>query len=312
MEETIVKTRALMFSLIAAAAISSTPTQAAPVCQTLYGGQTIEVGTLCVDKQNDQLQVTYTTTNQWYLSEVHLWIGRHIEDMPQTSSGAPIPGQFPYSAEFLDTQSYTFFISLAELGVVSCPDQLLVAAHASVVKKDGSVIVQQETAWADGTPFPDTTRWGWFFEFTVPCDDDVGNGQRECDTAFAFGDTTFIDLGLTRSRWGWELTNITEGSYSAPLYAGAGRNNINKAEYVGDLYITYQGGTLTVQYVMFPGYGLDETHLYAGYEHVSTIAPGQFGNTRDDLGGASNDTYTLYFDGRPLFLVAHGVACWDR
>lgn len=127
---------------------------------TLFAGQTINVGTLSITNDANNIYVTYQLTGGWYLGEVHLYVGP-LSQMPMNSQNVPIPGQFPINQTFgsgVQTVSYT--IPLAGL-----PPCYIIAAHASVYRlaSDGSV-VQTETAWGFGNPFQNTDRWGW----TVP------------------------------------------------------------------------------------------------------------------------------------------------
>ena len=115
---------------------------------TLYAGQTIDAGTVSVTVNGDNLDVTYTTTNGWELSETHLWVGLSITDMPQTRKGNPIPGQFPYvSGDITGATSYTSSVALGDLGF-SCPGDdknFLMAAHASLSRDNGDGTYQTET-----------------------------------------------------------------------------------------------------------------------------------------------------------------------
>jgi hypothetical protein len=134
--------------------------------------------------------------------------------------------------------------------------------------------------------------------------------EKECETAFAFGETTFIDLRLTDSRWGWEVGPFAPGSYSTPMYAGAGQNDIAKGTLVGTLGYEYDGQSVTATFTMLPGFTMDETHLYVGSTHTTTISPGQFGNLHD-LDDAVSDSFTVgTFGGEALYLVAHAVTCF--
>jgi len=73
--------------------------------QTLFAGQTINAGTVSYDdidtdndNQEDALQITYSTTGGWELTEVHFFIGSSLSEMPTTKSGNPQIGLFPYSS----------------------------------------------------------------------------------------------------------------------------------------------------------------------------------------------------------------------
>jgi hypothetical protein len=63
---------------------------------TLYAGQTIGAGSVCVKIENNTLKVTYTTASGWELTEAHLWIRNQTTDLPQNKPGNPVPGQFPF------------------------------------------------------------------------------------------------------------------------------------------------------------------------------------------------------------------------
>ena len=42
-------------------------------CRTLFAGQTIDVGTVCLETDAHFLYITYETTGGWLLNEVHLF-----------------------------------------------------------------------------------------------------------------------------------------------------------------------------------------------------------------------------------------------
>jgi hypothetical protein len=128
-----------------------------------------------------------------------------------------------------------------------------------------------------------------------------------CDTAFAQGQQTFIEMGLTNGRWGWQLT-IQDESGSVPIYAGAGQNDISKGYKAGSLEYSYDGQQLQVKYVMEQGIYLQETHLYAGAADLPTIAPGQYGN-QHGLDNASSDSFSLSVSGSSINIVAHAKVC---
>jgi len=127
---------------------------------TLFAGQTINVGTLSIANDANNISVTYNLQNGWYFGEVHLYIGP-LNLMPVNSQNVPIPGHFPVNQTFgAGITTFTYSGSLAGL-----PPCYIIAAHASVYRlaPDGTV-EQTETAWGFGDPFQNTERWGW----TVP------------------------------------------------------------------------------------------------------------------------------------------------
>jgi hypothetical protein len=67
---------------------------------------------------------------------------------------------------------------------------------------------------------------------------------------------------------------------------------------------------------MDTGFGLEETHLYVGIEILQqdgsgdfTVAPGQYDNIHEELGGDSEDTFILDLgiDAPDVYVVAHAV-----
>lgn len=277
-------------------------------CFDLLAGQYTNIGKVCVSNDQDFLYVKYQTENEWLLNDLHLYVGTTLAALPVTKKGNPKIGNFPYNVEGVNTNYFEFKLPLSILGTISCGDSIEVAAHASVQRLIDGGSYQEETAWSEGTRFVEKGNWGTYSSYSYSCTvtpPQVGT----CDTAFALGDTTFIDLGITQSRWGWEITTVLPGTYSYPLYAGAGKNDISKGTLVGDLDVTYDGANVFVSYKARNGFVFDETHLYVGKTHITTIAPGQYGNIHD-LEYTSHDSYSLGgFSGEPLYIVAHAVSC---
>lgn len=282
-------------------------------CTTLFAGQTIDAGSVCVSVDSDNLVVSYATTGGWHLTEAHLWVGDDLANMPRTQTGNPQIGRFPYkSGDITGATSYTFNIPLTSLGSGDlCGHTLALAAHAALRKLSDGGGYQTETGWGAGSPINDGGSWATYFNYTIACDvpPPPPPPTLTCDTAYALGNTTFIDLGLTQSRWGWQIGPLVPGTYTQPIYAGAAQNDITKGSLAGQLTVVYDGSTAKVDYAANPGYVLDETHLYVGTSNVTTIAPGKYGNTHD-LTSATSDSFSVGgFGGEPIYVVAHAVSC---
>ena len=85
-------------------------TEDSETCFTLYAGQTIDSGTVCISVDNTTdtagecgqegalgtVNVEYTTSNGWELVEAHLAVGDDLSDIPTTRKGNPKIGNFPY------------------------------------------------------------------------------------------------------------------------------------------------------------------------------------------------------------------------
>ncbi|HAE42167.1 MAG TPA: hypothetical protein DCG34_04515, partial [Clostridiales bacterium] len=124
--------------------------------------------------------------------------------------------------------------------------------------------------------------------------------------------------------WGWTNGPLSEGTYTWDIYAGAGQNDLDKGEIVGELTVVYSGGTVTVTYQMDPGYYLGETHLWVGNDvlpkvkqgkkEVYTNSPGlfpyahDFGIDKDDP-HPTETTWTWSGDGFEgnIYVAAHSV-----
>ena len=283
-------------------------------CVTLLAGQTINAGSVCMTVSGQDLVATYNTTNGWQLNEVHLWVGDSLSTMPQTKNGNPQIGLFPYTAQNLNgATSYTFNIPLSSLGSGDlCDHTFLAAAHASVQKPNGSGGFESQTGWGAGSQLNQRGSWAMYYSYTVLCTTPPPptTTSLTCETGYALGSTTFVNLGLTRDRWGWQSGPLAPGSYTQPIYAGAAQNDTSKGKLVGQALITYDGSVVKVNYTMQAGYVLDATHVYAGTSSVSTISPGQYGNTHDPLSNVSSDSFSIGgFSGEPVYVVVHGVVC---
>lgn len=278
--------------------------EAAPTCQTLYAGKTTNAGSVCVDNDADYLTVTYTTTGDWWIDDAHLFVGTSLSQMPQTSVGNPKIGNFPYRAEDLDSQKHEIRIPLGDFKPYTCGTVLTLAAHAALYRRDAAgTIYQTETGWASGTRMTTKGSWATYFTYAIQCPSTL-----RCETAYALGDVTFIQLGITDSRWGWQNTVPASTSGSRKIYAGAAQNDLNKGTYVGDLTYSYTGSVLNLTYQMFSGWSMKKTHVYADESPVATIAPGKYGN-QHSLTNAATDSYTIGVTGNPIYVVAHAEAC---
>ncbi len=152
----------------------------------------------------------------------------------------------------------------------------------------------------------------------VPEDEDDDEIPVDCfdETGFAYlGDalsTTFIDLGLTADRWGWQLGPLEAGQiYEANLYTGAGGNDLSKGTLVGKVIIDYSDpNNATVTYVLDDGFVLLNTHLNVSTEADNgpdPAAPGQFNS--NDLATVNPDGSVTYqlgsFEEQALYIIAH-------
>lgn len=297
-------------------------------CFTLYAGQHIDAGTVCVEVVNGNLEVVYTTIDGWELIETHMWVGGSLADLPTTNKGNPIPGQFPYaSGDITGATSYTFEVGLDVLAF-ECPGEdqnFYVAAHAALGKQIDEDNYQTQTGWSEGDRIAQRGNWGTYSTFTLSCDCNGGGGVIiECQTAYAVdveASQCFLDIeDLGANRWGW-----TNGPYDSgdqvtlDIYAGAAQCDLEKGTYVGTLDIDYQGSTLYLTFDMVDDNTLNEVHIYVGEEILPrdkngdfTVAPGQYTVVVDNLGGVDSYEHILEGITGPIYVIGHAVVCWPK
>lgn len=123
-------------------------------------GQHINVGSVVVSNDAQNLFVTYTSTDGWKIKQTHLYVGA-CELMPVNGGGNPQVGKFPYSTSH-DPMVTTFVYTIPLTSLPSC---ICVAAHAEVVKVNASgVIIDSQTAWGKGDSFSKGS-WAMRFEY---------------------------------------------------------------------------------------------------------------------------------------------------
>lgn len=282
-------------------------------CVALMAGQSIDAGDVCVGIEGTNLVVVYKTEGGWELTETHLWLGKALADMPQTKSGNPKIGNFPYNSGALAGTSYTLRLPLTMVGI-GCDTQYYFAAHAVVRKADGSGGYQTETGWGSGTRFVDKGSWATYFMVGFECY--TPQVVKSCETGFAKGDITLNSLPDTEdptkkltNRWGWEIVAANPTNKSYPIYAGAGQNDVTKGTLAGYLQVSYSGSQVNVEYTTVAPFTMRETHLYVGANHITTAAPGQFGNIHEGLNDVERDSYVVAIATNPIYIVAHAVVC---
>jgi hypothetical protein len=105
------------------------------------------------------LVIKFIGYNGWRLTETHLHIAASMEDIPQTSHGNPIPGQFDYKTEHENVEMYVYTIALEDL-----PEGCLVIAAHAVVENECEEL--SETAWGAGCDFPGR-NWATYFLYCL-------------------------------------------------------------------------------------------------------------------------------------------------
>lgn len=132
----------------------SVPVSISDACYAtdLIAGQNYLAGKVYVKMDADHVYVIYNAINDWKIKETHLYVGA-CNLIPQTGTGNPIPGKFPFATDNASgVQQVVFTLNKSDLGDCFC-----IAAHARVSRPG-----QSETAWAKGENFPGN-NWAMFF-----------------------------------------------------------------------------------------------------------------------------------------------------
>ncbi len=128
------------------------------VVNTLYAGQNINVGTLNISNDCQNLTITYEMTGNWTLQETHLEVATSFESIPMTKSGNPVIGHFTYKNEELPDGT---IVDTYVIPVSGKNGTVYIAAHAVV-----SNLNCDEGAWASGTQFPGD-NWATYFIYDI-------------------------------------------------------------------------------------------------------------------------------------------------
>jgi hypothetical protein len=127
-----------------------------------YNHRTV-VGDVLTWVDANVLYILFKTDAQFSLAETHVGVFLKANDIPQTRSGNPKVGNFPYQHEDLSDTWDRYAIPFASLGI-SPGTTVVISAHAIVNGPNG-----QETAWGDcGGPNAYFRGNNWATYFTYP------------------------------------------------------------------------------------------------------------------------------------------------
>jgi hypothetical protein len=129
---------------------------------SLIAGQSIDAGNVTVTNDANFIYVTYNTANGYVLTQTHLFVGG-CGLIPVNNAGNPTPGRFPFKTVQNNTTTFTYQVPISAIAAGTCG---CIAAHAVVVKYDSNgVIVDQQTAWGNGTAINASGNWGLKFSY---------------------------------------------------------------------------------------------------------------------------------------------------
>jgi hypothetical protein len=141
--------------------------------------------------------------------------------------------------------------------------------------------------------------------------------EENCETAFAYQeDGCFLEDGF--SRWGWSIGPFKKSFKDTfDIYQAAGQCNTENGELVGSFSVAYSTSknTVLVEYRLFDGYELSETHFYVGNEKYPikngqyTVAPGQYTDSHEYLYGSNYDSFLIENVKGTIYFIAHAVVC---
>jgi hypothetical protein len=153
---------ALVICLTVAAAPATAQFCGSTTTVTLFGGQTIDTGTVTIANDIANLYVTYTTTDPWVMTAVHLAVADTLAGIPQNHNHNPLPGHFQINTTFnppVTTATFTI-----PLGTFFPGETLFIAAQAEVSAPGGQGGGQ--TAWGFGPRFGGH-NWATYINYTV-------------------------------------------------------------------------------------------------------------------------------------------------
>ncbi|MGZ8200126.1 MAG: hypothetical protein ACXWUC_05015 [Methylosarcina sp.] len=302
--------RALALSSLFATAGAAWATIPADACGTtvfdlLTKTTNNKVGTVTVANDATNLYVEFDLTASGYKFDyLNAWAGTDT-----TNKGYPLT--WPNGVANVNSTEYTYVLPLSGLGIVdttnSCPT-IYVAAFAALKDYPEDPEGSSPTlAFAQG-------------RYTLCCDQPPQIG--ECETAFAKGGYVFTtdsksnpeglsSLNLTKNRWGWAINVNGNGTTTYQIWKGAGLNDTSKGELVGTLTVTVVNQNVTVTYNLSDDV-MNELHIYAGDFKPTTIAPGQYGFTKNFDPPVASFTKTFSVtdtNGDGIWLIAHAVSC---
>lgn len=322
-------------------AIINIDNQYAQGCVYIYAGQTINVGSLCLDdidtdndNVDDAVQVCVTTTGCWKVESVASWFGCSTCMPPTNKGGNPIPGQFPYQSGSISTQTYCFTFPFSAINM-TCPGDFKSFRGAVHLEVRDTCTNTTQTGWAAGNRITTKGNWGTFFGFTIICNDPPPTNDNCHETAFgedASASTCFtssiidalLGSGPDINRWGWTNGAYSgDGSHTLTLRAGAA--HCSGGTNVGNVTFNRIGSVITVTYTTVSPYWLGQIHFYAGNAMLPqvtagcpnsaqcgeyTVAPGQYPYISGVFEGTTTTTHTFVYPVSvtgDYYVVAHAA-----
>jgi hypothetical protein len=152
---------------LAAAVQAQSVVCGSPETVNLIAGRSIDAGDVVIANDESFIYVTFIAVDGWQITETHVAVASSLGGIPQTRSGNPRIGNFPYAGTHNGVSTVVYAIPRNSLPASDC---FVVAAHA-VVGKSSGFRFKTETAWGQGPTFPGRS-WAMYTTYcTEPCDE---------------------------------------------------------------------------------------------------------------------------------------------
>jgi hypothetical protein len=319
-------------------------------CVPLLAGKNIPAGTVCssIDNTVDTSQqcwagsqgvmnVTYQATGGWQLVQARMAVGTGLEDIPTNRRGKARLALYPYnSGNISGATTHTFAVPLCQLGLDASDDSCDgVLAHLSneaelrKAKPGKPGKFEEKKGWGDGELLGRRWRQGKYYTMQLDCvsDDPPPPPVQVCETAYAHGPAATCFLGADFdgnnqddgfSNWGWTNGPIAPNTTTTwPVYAAVGGCDPSLGEHVGNLGVTYTGGSATITFERVGDILLDEEQIHVGSQPLPRDAGGSYSINPSDYGftidhtAASNTIHTVHGLSGNIYVSYHAIACGD-
>ncbi len=273
----------------------------------LWAGQNIDTGNLYVSNDAQNLYVSYVTENGWKLKATHMHVATSLAGIPKNKQGVPVPGKFAFSSSHNPyITEYTYQIPLSSLGL-SFGQNIVVAAHAEVLKERPDGSYQQETAFGGNVAGPGN-RWWYYATYTIVQPQSDDDPVFNTETAMLRMNDVPNDFSY---RWGthpwFSYVKHAPSTQPQTFYFYAGQHYR-----VGEAQVWKDASFLYVQIDLDNPYEMTESHLNVQLQGYSgTPSFGLFPYKANHTPKVSTYQYKVPFKsewvGQNLSIALHGV-----
>jgi hypothetical protein len=176
----------------------------------LFAGQSVDVGSVTVANDDQNIYVTFSTDAGWFLTETHLYV------MDYAATSRLAPGQAPFKSGALsNASSFTFAVPFD-----ACGGTVYIQAHAAVVKvNELGEVIGGETAYGGEISKPKKGSWFGTIDYFVECCEIVEPPVKECK-----GETAWAEGSRYVSQGNWATFTPYVANSTVTLFAGQFNN----------------------------------------------------------------------------------------